>query len=106
MTYDAVAEKVALVRERAGDRIDDIELNIRVFYVSVTDDRAGLAGVASTIGVDPELVDVAVRSRRQHRGDRRRPRAPPRRARLSATWSSAPTTSSPFAPVVAALAGT
>ncbi len=34
MTYDAVAERVALVRERAGDRIDDIELNIRVFYVT------------------------------------------------------------------------
>ena len=58
MSYDAEAERVALVRERAGDRIHDIELYIRVFYVSVTDDRAGdIAGVASMIGVDPLLVE-------------------------------------------------
>jgi hypothetical protein len=45
------------VREAAGDRIEEIELNVRVFFVSVTDDRAGvLAGVAAMFGVDAEMV--------------------------------------------------
>ena len=38
MTYETVAERVAVVREAAGERIGDIELNIRAFFVSVTDD--------------------------------------------------------------------
>ena len=41
MTREVVATSVALVREAAGARIDEIELNIRAFMVSVTDDRAG-----------------------------------------------------------------
>jgi probable F420-dependent oxidoreductase len=57
MTREAVDERIALVREAAGDRIEEIELNIRVFFVSVTDDRAGvLAGVASMFGVDEAMV--------------------------------------------------
>jgi probable F420-dependent oxidoreductase len=57
MTREAVDERIALVREAAGDRIEEIELNIRVFFVSVTDDRAGvLAGVASMFGVDEPMV--------------------------------------------------
>lgn len=57
MTRDAVDERVALVREAAGERIEEIELNVRVFFVSVTDDRAGvLAGVAAMFGVDEAMV--------------------------------------------------
>jgi probable F420-dependent oxidoreductase len=57
MTREAVAERVALVRDVAGARIDEIELNIRVFFVSVTDDRAGvLAGVAAMFGVEDSMV--------------------------------------------------
>jgi probable F420-dependent oxidoreductase len=57
MTLEAVVDKLAVVRRAAGDRIDDIELNIRTFFVSVTDDRATRLGdVAAMIGVDPEMV--------------------------------------------------
>jgi probable F420-dependent oxidoreductase len=58
---DAVAsrvdEKVALVREAAGERFDDIELNVLVFMVIITDDREGLAqGMAPAFGLSPEQV--------------------------------------------------
>jgi probable F420-dependent oxidoreductase len=57
MTADAVADKVAIVANAAGDRLDDIEMNIRAFFVSVTDDRAGqLAAVAAMIAVDEEMI--------------------------------------------------
>jgi probable F420-dependent oxidoreductase len=57
MTREAVEERVALVRRAAGERIEQIELNVRVFFVSVTDDRAGvLAGVAAMFGVTAEMV--------------------------------------------------
>ncbi len=52
MTLDAVTDKVAIVTAAAGDRADDIELNIRAFLVAVTDDRAGrLAEIAGHLGV-------------------------------------------------------
>jgi probable F420-dependent oxidoreductase len=57
MTDEAVADKVAIVAGAAGDRLDHIEMNIRTFFVSVTDDRAGqLAGVAQMISVDEEMI--------------------------------------------------
>jgi probable F420-dependent oxidoreductase len=44
---DSVAEmvdrKVAWIREGAGPRFDDLELQIRYFFASITDDRKGLA---------------------------------------------------------------
>ena len=58
MTLDAVTERVGWVREAAGDRIDDIELNIRVFFVSITEDPDSvIEGVASMFGVDPAMVE-------------------------------------------------
>lgn len=36
-------EKIGWVREGAGDRFDDIELQIRYFLCAITDDRVGLA---------------------------------------------------------------
>jgi len=57
MTAAAVDEKVSIVREAAGTRLDRIEMNIRAFFVKVTDDAAGtLSGVAQMIGVEPEMV--------------------------------------------------
>jgi probable F420-dependent oxidoreductase len=57
MTEQAVVDKVAIVAEAAGPRIAEIEMNIRTFFVSVTDDRAGrTAAIASMIGVDEGLV--------------------------------------------------
>ncbi len=39
MTAEAVDDKVAVVRSAAGDRLDRIEMNVRVFIVKVTDER-------------------------------------------------------------------
>ena len=56
---DASAEqtdkKLAWVREAAGDRFDDIELNMLVFLTVVTDDREGVAqGMAPAFGLTPD----------------------------------------------------
>jgi probable F420-dependent oxidoreductase len=59
MTEQAVVEKVAVVAEaaKAAGRIDDIEMNIRTFFVSVTDDRdEQLGAIAGMIGVDEAMV--------------------------------------------------
>lgn len=39
----AVDEKVGWVRAAAGERLGDIEMNVRSFFVRVTDDRTGTA---------------------------------------------------------------
>jgi len=59
-TVDATKEKVRWVREAAGARFDEIELNVTVFGVFVTDDRAGMAErVAPGFGVTPaEMLDA------------------------------------------------
>jgi probable F420-dependent oxidoreductase len=59
MTAEAVDDKVAIVADAAGDRLDYIEMNIRAFMVSVTDDRsAAVSGIASMIGVEPSMVEA------------------------------------------------
>jgi alkanesulfonate monooxygenase SsuD/methylene tetrahydromethanopterin reductase-like flavin-dependent oxidoreductase (luciferase family) len=51
-------QKLAWVREAAGDRFDDLELNMLVFAGIVTDDRAGtIEMMAPMFGLDP--ADVA-----------------------------------------------
>ena len=60
MTREAVDEKVAIVAEAAqkAGRINDIEMNIRTFFVKVTDDREGtVAGISSVYGVDKDMID-------------------------------------------------
>jgi probable F420-dependent oxidoreductase len=50
-------QKVAWVREAAGDRFDDLELNVLSFVSTITDDSAGFAeGVAGMFGADPQEV--------------------------------------------------
>jgi probable F420-dependent oxidoreductase len=50
-------EKVAWVRDAAGDRYDDIEINMLVFAVVVTDDAAGTAeAMAPMFSLDPAEV--------------------------------------------------
>ncbi|MDP2292592.1 MAG: TIGR03621 family F420-dependent LLM class oxidoreductase [Actinomycetota bacterium] len=57
MTAESVDEKVAIVRAAAGDRLGDIELNIRSFLVNVTDDGAAARGrLAGMLGVDEEML--------------------------------------------------
>lgn len=58
MTAAAVEEKVGIVREAAGDRLAAIEMNVRVFMVNVTDDRAGtIAFLAKALSVDESFVE-------------------------------------------------
>jgi probable F420-dependent oxidoreductase len=58
MTEESTIDKVKIVADAAGDRISEIEMNIRAFFVSVTDDRAGqLTGVAEMIGVEQSMVE-------------------------------------------------
>ena len=58
MTMEAVTERVGWVREFAGARIDEIELNIRAFFVSVTEDRASVVdGIASMLSVERSMVE-------------------------------------------------
>ncbi|CAN5588986.1 LLM class F420-dependent oxidoreductase [soil metagenome] len=58
MTAEAVDAKVGIVREAAGDRMTDIEMNVRAFLVSITDDADGAAqGIADMIQVDRSMID-------------------------------------------------
>ncbi|MCB0994419.1 MAG: TIGR03621 family F420-dependent LLM class oxidoreductase [Acidimicrobiales bacterium] len=52
-TADATRCKLAWVREGAGDRFDDLELQTRVHIAAITDDRDGLARtLAPVLGID------------------------------------------------------
>jgi probable F420-dependent oxidoreductase len=58
MTAEMVDEKVDIVRQAAGPRWGDIEMNIRAFLVNVTDDaKAAAEGIASMLGVTAAQVD-------------------------------------------------
>ena len=58
MTSAAVDEKVAIVAEAGAHRLADIEMNIRTFFVKVTDDRKGFVeGVAGMFGIPASLID-------------------------------------------------
>jgi probable F420-dependent oxidoreductase len=49
------AEKIGWVREGAGARFDDIELQIRYFVAAITDDARGMSeALAPAFGVDPD----------------------------------------------------
>ena len=53
-TEEATQAKIDLVREAAGDRFDDIELQVRVHIAVVTDDRHGVAELlAPALGISP-----------------------------------------------------
>jgi probable F420-dependent oxidoreductase len=56
---DSVAEmidqKVQWIREGAGDRFDELELQVRYFFAAITEDRKGLAEAAApAFGLEPE----------------------------------------------------
>lgn len=54
-TAERYEEKLSWVKEGAGDRFDDIELQIRAFFVIVTDDRmANAEALASGVGLTVE----------------------------------------------------
>jgi hypothetical protein len=48
-------EKVAWVREAAGERFDDLELNALIGFVMITDGAAGMAeAMAPAFGISPD----------------------------------------------------
>lgn len=50
-------DRIAVVRDAAGDRFDGIELNALIQFVVPTDDRAATAAeIAAPLGADPELL--------------------------------------------------
>ena len=58
MTAEAVDEKVAIVAEAGAHRLDSIEMNIRTFFVKVTDDRAGMINaVAGMFKIPAGLIE-------------------------------------------------
>ena len=59
MTREAVVDKVAIVADaaRGAGRLDHIEMNVRTFFVSVTDDRATqISAMAGMIGVEDQMI--------------------------------------------------
>jgi probable F420-dependent oxidoreductase len=57
MTRETVSNRVDVVRRAAGDRIGDIELNIRAFFVSVTEDATTVIdNMAAWVKVDPAMI--------------------------------------------------
>jgi probable F420-dependent oxidoreductase len=53
-TPDATREKIGWVKEAAGDRFDEIELNTLIGFVMVTDDRQSIIdAMAPALGIDP-----------------------------------------------------
>ncbi len=57
MSAEAIDEKIAIVRAAAGERIGDIELNIRAFLVNVTDDGQGARDrLAGALGVPADML--------------------------------------------------
>lgn len=58
MTAEAVDDKVAIVRGAAGVRMADIEMNVRVFMVKVTDDRTGTVSfLAKALSVEQSMIE-------------------------------------------------
>ncbi|CAN5737981.1 LLM class F420-dependent oxidoreductase [soil metagenome] len=106
-TADATAEKIGWIRQAAGARFDDLELQVRVHVAAITDDKYAMAdAMAPALGVTPaealasphavvgsaaEVIDILV-ERRERWG-------------ISYLGLSADALEA-FAPVVAALAGT
>ena len=57
MTAEAVDEKVDIVRDAVGSRLNHVEMNIRAFMVNITDDAAGaISRLAKGIGVEDKMV--------------------------------------------------
>jgi probable F420-dependent oxidoreductase len=107
MTYETVLDRVTVVRQAAGERLGDIELNIRVFLVSVTEDAEKvISDMAAWVEVDPALIAASpfalVGTVNEITETLLR-----RRAELGFSYVVVgPAEIESFAPVVAALAGT
>ncbi|HWW44476.1 MAG TPA: TIGR03621 family F420-dependent LLM class oxidoreductase [Acidimicrobiia bacterium] len=104
---DETSQKIAWVREGAGSRFDDLELQIRYFLAAITDDARGLAeGLAPSFGIsadDALASGVALVGTVDHVCDT----LVERRERWGVSYVVVGDDNYPaFAPVVARLAGT
>ncbi|CCM63393.1 MAG: TIGR03621 family F420-dependent LLM class oxidoreductase [Candidatus Microthrix parvicella] len=53
---ERIDQKLEWIRAAAGDRFDDIELNVLVFLATITDDARGMAqGIAAMFGGEPSI---------------------------------------------------
>ncbi|MFZ4718572.1 MAG: TIGR03621 family F420-dependent LLM class oxidoreductase [Ilumatobacteraceae bacterium] len=60
MTAEATMAKLDIVKAAAGDRLSDIELNVRAFLVNVTDDGAGARErLAGALGVPAAMLETS-----------------------------------------------
>ena len=63
MSPDSVDDKIAIARAAAGDRVGNIEWNVRSFLVNVTADaaagRAAREGMAKALGVDQAWLEAS-----------------------------------------------
>ncbi len=58
MTAESVDEKVAIVAAAGAHRLQEIEMNIRTFFVKVTNDRESTVdGISKMFGVSHDLID-------------------------------------------------
>ena len=56
-TREATAEKIGWIREGAGDRFGDIELEIAAYFIAISEDPAGaVAAMARRFGVPDEVL--------------------------------------------------
>ena len=105
-TAEATDEKLALVRDVAGDRFDDIELSVGVFIAAIVEDRHGFAAdLAPAFGI---TVDQALGSPHALFGTVEECIATleDRRERWGISYVTIPAEAAPeFAPVVEYLAG-
>lgn len=59
MTAEAVDSKVGIVLAKGADRLDGIELNVRAFFVSVTNDRAAvMQQIAAGLQLPVEAIEA------------------------------------------------
>ncbi len=57
MTAQAVDEKVDIVRDAVGTRLNHVEMNIRAFLVNITDDAVGaISRLSAAMGVEESMV--------------------------------------------------
>lgn len=57
MTAEAVSEKIDIVRNAAGSRMSEVELNIRTFLVNIRDSAdEAINGTASMFKVEPSMI--------------------------------------------------
>ena len=104
---DSTRRKVEWIREGAGERFDELELQIRYFVASITDDPQALAdAMAPAFGVDPERRCRRAGCWRVRSTRCATPSCSAARSGACRTSCSATTQYEEFAPVVARLAGT